>query len=144
MAGAQFFTPQRVQPSRPIRRFTLEQANRSLTLVRRIVSDVVRLHSTATRLHGRVQAANDAKQQLAFQTELDAVLTRLQDVIDELSDVGCELKDYQTGLIDFVGRHKGRDVYLCWKLGEESIGYWHELHAGYGGRQPVSSLEETD
>ena len=55
-----------------------------------------------------------------------------------------ELKDYQTGLIDFIGRHEGRDVYLCWKLGEEQITHWHELNAGFAGRQPVETLKETE
>ena len=46
------------------------------------------------------------------------------------------------GLVDFIGRHQGRDVYLCWKLGEAAIAYWHELQTGFAGRQPVSSLQE--
>jgi hypothetical protein len=144
MAGAQFFVPQRLQSSRPIRRFTLEHANRTLPLVKRVVADALHLHTQATRLHNRLQVVSDAREQLALQSQLDATVNRLQDVMDELSDIGCELKDYKTGLIDFVGRHKGRDVYLCWKLGEEKVGYWHELHAGYAGRQPVTSLEESD
>jgi len=69
-------------------------------------------------------------------------VNHLEDYVDELTDVGCELKDYQIGLIDFVGRHQRRDVYLCWKLGEERIGYWHEMNAGYAGRQPISTLQE--
>ena len=80
----------------------------------------------------------------AAETELAGTLDRLQSLVDELTDVGCELKDYETGLVDFVGRHQGRDIYLCWKLGEAKIGYWHELQSGYSGRQPVSILEERD
>jgi hypothetical protein len=69
-------------------------------------------------------------------------IERLDDLVDELEDVGAQLKDHQSGLVDFVGRHEGRDVYLCWKLGEESIAYWHELDAGFAGRKPVSLLHE--
>jgi hypothetical protein len=64
--------------------------------------------------------------------------------VDELTSIGVELKDYQMGLVDFIGRHQGRDVYLCWKLGESKIGFWHELHTGFTGRQPVASLREGD
>jgi DNA polymerase III alpha subunit len=64
--------------------------------------------------NNRLQVISDAREQLALQSQLDATVNRLQDVMDELSDIGCELKDYKVGLIDFVGRHKGRDVYLCW------------------------------
>ena len=48
------------------------------------------------------------------------------------------------GLIDFTGRHKGRDVCLCWKLGEETVGYWHEMDAGFAGRQPIATLREIE
>jgi hypothetical protein len=143
MAGAQFTFPQRVQPSRPIRRFTLQQANSSLPLVKRIVSDIVHLHGKATHYQQQLESLS-GREQLAAQQELDRVLTRLRDVLDELSDVGCELKDYRTGLIDFVARHRGRDVLLCWKLGEETIGYWHEVKSGFSGRQPVSELDPED
>jgi hypothetical protein len=143
MAGAQFFTPQRVRPPRPVRRFTLEQANRTLPLVRRIVSDIVKTHRTAGELRARLEEMSGRKQREA-QPRLQAMLDRLQDYIDELYEVGCELKDPQTGLIDFVGRHQGRDVYLCWKLGEQNITHWHELDAGFAGRQPISALKETD
>jgi len=47
------------------------------------------------------------------------------------------LKDVDAGLVDFVGMRNGREVYLCWRYGEEEIGFWHELNAGFSGRQPV-------
>jgi hypothetical protein len=82
-------------------------------------------------------------QNVTMQQQLDACMAKLEDFVDELSEIGCELKDYQMGLIDFVGRHEGRDIYLCWKLGEESITHWHELDSGFAGRQPVSKLKES-
>jgi hypothetical protein len=147
MAGPQFFTPPSVTPSRPKRRFTLEQANKTLPLVSRIVSDIVKAHEVATSLQAKIEAANPSTSssvQQQAETELEHKLDRLQTLVDELSEVGCELKDYQTGLVDFVGRHQGRDVYLCWKLGEGKIGFWHELQTGFAGRQPVSVLDERE
>src|SRR5262249_8425800 len=144
MAGPQFFTPPSVTPSRPKRRFTLEQANKTLPLVSRIVSDIVKAHEVATSLQAKIEAASPSSDQQQAETELEQKLDRLQTLVDELSEVGCELKDYQTGLVDFVGRHQGRDVYLCWKLGEGTIGYWHELQTGFAGRQPVSVLDERE
>ncbi|MGB7159282.1 MAG: DUF2203 domain-containing protein [Tepidisphaeraceae bacterium] len=144
MAGPQFFTPQkRPAPSQPVRKFTVEQANRSIPLVKRIVSDIVAAHERATKQQLKLGKGKGGEQKGA-QAELDSTVDRLQDLVDELSDIGCELKDYQTGLIDFVGRHEGRDVYLCWKLGEEKITHWHELDGGYAGRKPVSQLHEQD
>jgi len=142
MAGPQSFTPRPVRPSRPKRRFTLAQANSALPLVRRIVGDIVRTHGMVLKLQSDIERAANAKDQAAVQTRLDESVTRLEDYVDELSEVGCELKDYQVGLIDFVGRHESRDVYLCWKLGEERVGYWHEISAGYAGRQPIETLHE--
>ena len=55
----------------------------------------------------------------------------------EISDLGCELKDMGLGLIDFRAERDGREVYLCWKLGEPRIGWWHDLHTGFASRQPL-------
>jgi hypothetical protein len=143
MAAPQSFTPRPVRPSRPKRRFTLAQANSALPLVRRIVGDIVKTHGMILRLQAEMDRAS-GKEQAAAQTRLDQSVGRLEDYVEELTEIGCELKDYQVGLIDFVGRHDSRDVYLCWKLGEETIGYWHEINTGYAGRQPVSSLKETN
>ena len=55
----------------------------------------------------------------------------------ELDQLGVELKDPDTGLIDFRSRRQGRVVYLCWRLGEPRIDYWHELDTGFAGRRPL-------
>lgn len=144
MPGPQSFTPRPVRPSRPKRRFTVAQANSTLPLVRRIVGDIVKTHGLVLRLQAEMEHAAGAREQAATQSKLDESVTRLEDFVDELSEVGCELKDYQVGLIDFVGKHQARDVHLCWKLGEEQIGYWHEINAGYAGRQPIASLKESE
>ena len=144
MAGSQFLTPRSVRPSRPKRRFTLAQANSSLPLVRRIVTDIVRTHAEALKAQSDLRHVPSGKAQQEVQSRLERHLEHLEDFVDELTEVGCELKDYRMGLIDFTGRHKGRDVCLCWKLGEETVGYWHEMDAGFAGRQPIKTLRETD
>jgi hypothetical protein len=144
MAGPQFFTPKSVRPSRPRRRFTLEQANSSLPLVRRIVGDVVKTHSEAAKLQQQLERTTVSAEQTSLQKDLERAMHRLEDFVDELSEIGCDLKDYQMGLIDFTGRHHGHDVCLCWKLGEERVAYWHELDTGFAGRKPVSILKEGD
>jgi hypothetical protein len=133
-----------VKPSRPKRRFTLAQANSSLPLVRRIVSDIVRTHAEALKAQSDLKHLPSGKSQQEVQGRLESHLEHLEDFVDELTEVGCELKDYRMGLIDFTGRHKGRDVCLCWKLDEPTVGYWHEMDAGFSGRQPIGTLRETD
>ena len=141
MAGPQSLTPKPVSPSRSPRRFTLDQANKSLPLVGRIVADVVRIHEEISELQQQLELAKSG-QQKPLQDRLQKSLEHLQDYVDELTEVGCELKDYRIGLIDFIGRHEGHDVCLCWKLGEASISHWHELQAGFVGRQPIAKLHE--
>ena len=128
-------------PARPARRFTLAQANRALPLVARIVADVVKTHDRAMALQAAADAGRGTTPAAAHR-DLDAAMDRLQDYVAELTEIGCELKDYRTGLVDFVGRHQGRDVLLCWRLGEDRVGFWHELNAGVAGRRPVSQLDE--
>lgn len=142
MWGPQSAPPEQSPSPRSKRRFTLAEANRALPLVRRIVTDIVHAHAKAVAVQGRIGRANSREQE-ALQAELDSLLERLEDFVDELTEVGCELKDYNLGLIDFVGRHEGRDVYLCWKLGEEGVDHWHELDEGFAGRRPARSLRES-
>lgn len=72
-----------------------------------------------------------------LQKDLAEHIQTLQVLITELNDFGCELKDPNTGLIDFLSLRNGREVYLCWHLGEQRINYWHHLDAGFAGRQPL-------
>jgi hypothetical protein len=144
MAGPQFLTPKSVRPSRPRRRFTLDQANKSLPLVRRIVSDVVRTHTEAEKLQHQLEGNHPTNEHASLQQRLEQAMHRLEDFVDELAEVGCELKDYQVGLIDFTGRHQGRDICLCWKFDEEKITHWHEMESGFAGRKPVSLLKESE
>jgi hypothetical protein len=72
-----------------------------------------------------------------LQIELAEQIQTMQELINELSGFGCELKDPTIGLIDFLSLRNGREVYLCWHLGEERINFWHYLDAGFAGRQPL-------
>lgn len=125
--------------------FTLAEANRSLPLVARVVRDIVNTHERAAQLQAKIEeVSSNAREAAAVQGQLEMALENLQEYVDELLSIGVELKDYESGLIDFPGRHQGRDVYLCWKPGEDRIEYWHELHTGFAGRQAVDTLEEDE
>lgn len=140
MAGSSSLTPKPVSPSRPVKRFTLEEANRTLPLVKRIIGDIVKTQQLVADLEAAL-AESSPKSQAAAQTAVDRARERLHGYVKELIHVGCHLKDAKIGLVDFLGRHEGRDICLCWKLGEERIEYWHETTNGYSGRQPVSLLQ---
>jgi hypothetical protein len=120
--------------------FTVDEANRALPLVRLIVRDIVTTHARAADLHARLAVRLPAPQRQTIEHALEHQVDRLNDLVDELKTVGCELKDYRSGLIDFIGKYAGREIHLCWKLGETCVDHWHELHTGFCDRQPVSKL----
>jgi hypothetical protein len=66
---------------------------------------------------------------------------RLVEAIRELDSRGVLIKDLDQGLIDFPHlRENGEEVYLCWKLGEDDIGYWHRIPDGFAGRNGIEEL----
>ena len=58
-------------------------------------------------------------------------------LLETLEEAGIVLRDIDRGLVDFPAISDGREIYLCWELGEDEVAYWHELESGYGGRQPL-------
>ena len=68
----------------------------------------------------------------------DPVAREIEALLREIAELGAELKDPDLGLIDFRGSLRGREVYLCWKLGEgERISFWHDLETGFAGRRII-------
>ncbi|HEY6290706.1 MAG TPA: DUF2203 domain-containing protein [Terriglobia bacterium] len=64
---------------------------------------------------------------------------KITEAIKQIHEIGCVVKDLDEGLVDFPTLREGREVYLCWKLGEERIGYWHGLDEGFAGRKPLNA-----
>lgn len=77
----------------------------------------------------------------AEQEQMTAVVRRMERVVRQIDAWGIALRDIGTGLVDFPALANGRPVWLCWKLGEEDIAWWHELDAGIAGRKPLIELE---
>ena len=127
--------------------FTVEEANRTLPLVSRIVDDLVRDHRIWEDKVREFELATvgsspehpDAIAEL-LQSEAQRLAREIEGYIAELNDLGVIVKAMDTGLVDFRGQMDGRDVYYCWKLGEESVMYWHEIDAGFVGRQRLHPL----
>jgi hypothetical protein len=137
--------------SEPVKLFTVEKANRALPLVRRVMDDLLREHPRWRDLVARyeVAAANaradwgESAEQAALRRQIDEVAVRINGFLDELSQIGCQLKGFEPGLVDFFGRYQGRIVCLCWKHGEASVSHWHEVDAGFAGRQEITPQFEA-
>ena len=140
-------TPKSLRPKKKY--FTVQEANKALPLVKAIVADIVRQNRTVTELQQRLSAvvtehrrpsSDPYTEELAHsQAELESEQTKLEGYIDELTKLGVELKG-DDGLCDFYSLMDGREVYLCWRLGEPEVSHWHELNAGIAGRQPLGTL----
>lgn len=91
---------------------------------------------TAEKVQGNGHTAGNSATS-SSQDRVSELIQGIEDTIVEVHALGCEVKDPELGLIDFPSLRDGREVYLCWRLGEEQIAYWHDLQAGYGGRQPL-------
>jgi len=76
---------------------------------------------------------------LALRARKDAASTALNAALDRVSELGAQIKDLDIGLIDFPTRYHGREVLLCWKLGEERIAFWHGVDEGFRGRKPIDA-----
>ncbi|MGO9114462.1 MAG: DUF2203 domain-containing protein [Thermoguttaceae bacterium] len=134
---------------RPVHRkiFTPAEANATLPLVSAIVSDLVDLSCELTERRQRLtlllgeKASNPHdpyhEELVQVQKDLEKDTLRLREYVEELRALGVEPKSGTEGLVDFPALLDGRKVYLCWKLGESRVLFWHDLEAGYIGRQPV-------
>ena len=76
---------------------------------------------------------------VASRTRKDSSARVLKAAMERIEEIGCQVKDLETGLIDFPTLYRDREVYLCWKLGESSISFWHHIEDGFRGRQPINS-----
>lgn len=116
--------------------FSIDDANRTLPLVRRIVADIATQHA---RWRDRIDAYETSvpPQSHEIEVEVQQLAAEMQGYVQELRDLGIEVKDFQLGLVDFPAERDGRPVYLCWKLGEPTVQHWHELDTGYAHRQPL-------
>jgi hypothetical protein len=74
---------------------------------------------------------------LELEREIAELVANLATWLHEITSLGIEVKDLDQGLIDFPSLRSGRVVYLCWRLGEGEIAFWHELHTGFAGREPI-------
>lgn len=65
---------------------------------------------------------------------------KLDTLIHQIQDTEVLIKDINLGLLDFPALKDGREVYLCWQYGEGEIAFWHEVEAGFAGRQPIDTF----
>ena len=134
--------------------FTVDEANAALPLVRAIVKDLAELSREVIERRQRLQHLSPGRSsddedpyssELAqIEEELEKDSRRLQEYVEELRELGVEPKNGPEGLVDFPSLMDGRVVYLCWKLDEPEVAHWHDLEAGFAGRQALTAGSVAD
>jgi hypothetical protein len=123
--------------------FTLSEAEQTLQTIRPLVEQVVGIYQEIMKdqpeLWPAIQksAGNGGNPVLS---RLTKSFDRLDELLHKIRDTGVVLKDIGAGLVDFPARRGDQEVYLCWKHGESGIAFWHEIEAGFAGRQPISNF----
>ena len=121
------------------RHFTIEEANALLPRVEPMLRALrdARGRLTDTEAHEALAGAAPANGGGDPGRTVGNAFLEVRGLLLELQELGLVVRDIDRGLIDFPAILEGHEVYLCWELDEKTIGFWHELESGYGGRQPL-------
>jgi hypothetical protein len=123
------------------RYFTVAEAN---ALIPELQKQLLRLQAMLERL--REEYGEKAEQVFVLTLrngfpplwEPSPIADAVHRAVDELHKLGVILRDVEQGIVDFPHLRDGREVFLCWKLGEEQVRYWHELDTGFDARKPLT------
>ena len=116
----------------------LEEARKQKQALDGITADISNASLRIMMLGGSLPPFAELNHKKAQREKIAEQLSR---TVDEIQQTGCVVKDLDTGLVDFPSLRRGEKVYLCWKLGEERIGYWHGIEEGFAGRKPLDDAQ---
>jgi hypothetical protein len=130
------------------KRFTLAEAQRLIPEVDRLLREALAAKSEYQESEQAIRAFServmmmggivvDRERALESRARRDETASRLRDCIEAVLETGCLVKDLDIGLVDFPTLFRGVEVYLCWKLGESGIEFWHGVDEGFRGRKPI-------
>ena len=120
--------------------YTPREANKALNVIRPIVEELMRI---GENIRARQPELWSVAQKSAgnggnpFLSKALKDFERLDELVHEIQNTGIFIKDLTVGIIDFLALHDGREIYLCWRHGEEQVRFWHEVHAGFAERQLI-------
>ncbi|HEV2463678.1 MAG TPA: DUF2203 domain-containing protein [Acidobacteriaceae bacterium] len=130
--------------------FTLDEAQALLPVLEALLKRAIEARRDAEQIEEKMQALNrkvffaggmllDTDRLRRRKAAHESHVQRAKDSLEEIDAIGVQVKDLDTGLLDFPCLIEGETVLLCWKMGEDHIGFWHTLDAGFRGRQPLDA-----
>jgi len=125
------------------RYFTLEEANAALETIRPLMEEIQSIRNAIITHQPEAWPAIEKSAGNGGNLTLSKLVEdfdRLDKLLHRILATGAQVKDINTGLLDFPAWRNGQEVYLCWKYGEGQIAFWHEIDAGFAGRQPIESF----
>jgi hypothetical protein len=129
-----YFTLREAQELLPFIAPHLEQAREQKKKVDELEEELARASAEIMVLGGSIPPRTRLAQTKLKREELAG---ELKDAVSKVIETGCLIKDLEIGLVDFPALLRGEEIYLCWKLGEERIEYWHGIDEGFAGRKPI-------
>lgn len=124
-----------------IKTFTVSEARSLLPRVRKLMKRISAQRGLLKSLNSDIERARKKANHdggSVFGATYLVQISKFGKAVREVENLGVQIKDYDAGLIDFPCEYEGRIVLLCWKIGEEGIAYWHEIEAGFAGRQRLT------
>jgi len=125
------------------RYFTLQEANSALDTIRPLMDEAQAIRQKILEVQPEAWSAVEKSVGNGGNRTLSRVVRdfeKLDALVHQILDTGALIKDINIGLLDFPAWKEGREVYLCWQYGEGDIAFWHEVEAGYAGRQPIGTF----
>lgn len=123
--------------------FTLQEANQILKSIRPWMDEIQEIRGKILEHQPEIWSVMEKSAGNGGNPTLSRMVSsfdRLDELIHAIQDSGALIKDINTGLLDFSALKDGQEVYLCWKYGEDDIQFWHEVEAGFAGRQPIETF----
>ncbi len=125
------------------RYFTLQEANQTLNIIRPLMDQVQQIRRKILENQPEAWPAIEKSVGNGGNRALSNMVQdfeKFDTLIHRILKTGALIKDINLGLLDFPALKDGREVYLCWQYGEGDIAFWHEVEAGFAGRQPIESF----
>ena len=136
--ASKYFSRQEAEKLLPLIEASLRQAREEKQALDALQEEFSQAASKIMVLGGSFPPYSDLVKK---KSEREQASTRVVDAITKIQETGCVVKDLDEGLVDFPSIIEGQEAFLCWKLGEPRIEYWHDLEEGFAGRKPIDPEE---